>query len=936
MKKTYYLITTIVLVIIVVNIYYYSSTRRKQIAFQRSLLKSQTEICGSKIEQTGYDFESEINYILYSDDLEQIFQNEDVKNSGSRKLQMFYYKYEQLINYIHVQDRNNHVLSIYKDNKDKFIFDFYVSQQNNRLRDKETIEAKGDEFFYYLPIFKNDSIYGNIIVNLNFKQYIASEFENYKLNNELWQVLLNENGTIIYDNYGEDSISYHGQDEIAQGIANGMSGFTNDKISVNNHTYKAITVYFPVQLLQQDYGIAFNLNTNVILNSVVNKTIIITFLSILLLIITIYIILNEIKKKSKTEKALKDDQMVLNEMVDALPIGIVILNNELTIRSINKSAKDLLLIKEQEKLKGKHIRNIELLAGDYTNSKRKDVAFDENKFIYYEKNGQETVIVVREVPVVLAGEESLVNILIDITSIEKSRKQEAAANSAKSEFLAKMSHEIRTPMNGIIGMTDTLFNQNLSNDQLEYVGIIKKSANLLLAIINDILDFSKIEAGKMMLEEIPFKLSEELKFALELFRPMAASKNILLSYEIKDNVPDNIVGDPYRLRQVISNLISNAVKFTNEGEIKLSVELEDEYSGNLNIMFSVEDTGIGIPKQNLSKIFGSYIQADGSVARRYGGSGLGTTISKQLVNLMNGEIWVESPSSISTSSKYPGSKFSFTIEAYADKKITKNIDLTNLNQPEEVKVLIISENKDNNTFYNQLKRYGFKPEVREYNEELLNMLKNSEEQPFHVIFIMDTVHYNGFHVANELYNHGLSDSYYLMLFSRNDQHGNYIQSKKLNVDCYLIEPFDFRDVFKFLNSILPAVQINTDRVEDLRKDISILVAEDNLINQKVAQTIFKNLGYSIEIANDGSEVMDKVTTKKYDIIFTDLMMPEKDGWEVVKELRDNGFKNPIIAMTATASNKIKKEAIKAGMNDYLVKPVEIKTIKNLLIKFFSN
>ena len=935
MRKTYYLITTIVLVIIAVNIYYYGNTHKKQIAFQRSLLTSQAEICGSKIEQTGYSFESEINYILYSDDLKQIFENQDLKNSGSRKLQMFYYKYEKLINFIHVHDRNNQVLSIYKNDKDQFIFDFYESQQSQRLKSKETIEKVNDDFYYYLPIFQNDSVYGNIIVSLNFKTYIVSEFKNYKLEDDLWQTMLDKSGNVIYDNYSSDSISYAGIEEIREAITNGLSGFLKHNVLVKGRQYKAISVYYPIHILQQEYGIAFHLNTNVILNSVINKTIIITFLSLLLLIITIYIILNEIKKKSKTEKELIDDHAVLHKILDALPIGIVILNKELIIKGINKSAKELLLIQEKESLKGKHVKSIDLLSNDYTNSKRTDTAFDENKFIYYEKNGQQTVIVVREVPIVLAGEESLINILIDITSIEKSRKQEAAANNAKSEFLAKMSHEIRTPMNGIIGMTDTLFNQSLTNEQVEYVEIIKKSANLLLAIINDILDFSKIEAGKMMLEEIPFKLSEEIKFALELFRPMAVSKNIIISHEMNDNVPDNIVGDPYRLRQVISNLISNAIKFTNEGEIKLTVDLEDEYSGNLNILFSVEDTGIGIPKQNLSQIFGSYIQADGSVARKYGGSGLGTTISKQLVNLMNGEIWVESPSSISTSSKYPGSKFSFTIEAYADKKVVKDIDLNQLQKPEQVKILIVSDNNENNTFYNQLKRHGFKPDVLDYSSGLLEKLK-SDSKPYHIILIIDTVQHNGFNVANDLYNSNISNDYYLMMFSRNDKHGNYIQSKKLNIDYYLIEPFDFRDIFKFLNSILPNVKINTDRAEDVRKNISILVAEDNLINQKVAQTIFKNLGYTIEIASDGVEVMNKVSEKEYDIIFTDLMMPEKDGWEVVKELRDNGYNKPIIAMTATASNKIKKEAIKAGMNDYLVKPVEIKTIKNLLIKFFSD
>ena len=280
------------------------------------------------------------------------------------------------------------------------------------------------------------------------------------------------------------------------------------------------------------------------------------------------------------------------------------------------------------------------------------------------------------------NEAYLLSAFIDVTHIEKARKYEAAANTAKSEFLAKMSHEIRTPMNGIIGMTEALDQESLTIDQKEYVQIVKRSADVLLTLIDDILDFSKIEAGKMQLEEIPFKLREEVKFAIDLFRPIIEEKNLKFGIKINPDVPENIIGDSFRLRQVLSNLISNAVKFTHEGEISVGIELEEEYNSNITLLFYVEDTGVGIPRDKVESIFNSFTQAEESTSRKYGGSGLGTTIAKQLVTLMHGEIWVQSPSPIPASPNFPGSRFSFTIEVYSNEKLVKAL------HTEEIKAIV--------------------------------------------------------------------------------------------------------------------------------------------------------------------------------------------------------------------------------------------------------
>ncbi|MFW5656032.1 MAG: response regulator [Bacteroidota bacterium] len=940
MRKTYYLISSIVIIILAVNIFYYYDTYKKQIGFQRILLFSQAELCGSNIEKTAYSFQNEVNYILFSDDVTDLLYNTEREFSeGARKLQMFYYKFDNLIRNIYLYDDKHNVVSIFKDKHDKFIIDSYIAQRQYPLRERESIEEINDKFAYHLPVFRNDTLMANLVINLGFEDYIFAEFNNYKLNNHLWQSLVSDTGKFIGSNLEtENPVTYTETETIKQNIGESRSGYLTHKAKINNKKINVISIYYPVQLLTQDYGIVFTLRTNVIMNSVIKKTIIITFLSIILLVITIFIILKEVKRKSESAKVARKSEFSLNHLINALPIGLMLVSKEKTISNINPAAKKLLLVPEDKKLVGDTTRSIELLAR-HEKSGNAQVAFDENRFLYYKKDGQDFVIVRREIPINIENEEKILNIFIDVTSIEKSRKNEIEANNAKSEFLAQMSHEIRTPMNGIVGMTDALMREDLSGTQKEYVHLIKKSTNLLLTLINDILDFSKIEAGKMFLEEIPFNLREEMKFIVDLFRASAEEKNLKLYYEIKRHVPEKIIGDPYRLRQVLSNLINNAIKFTHKGEIKLTVDVEEEYNGNISLLFSVEDTGVGIPQQNLAKIFGSFIQADGSVARKYGGSGLGTTIAKQLVSLMDGEIWVESPSTISTSKQAPGSKFSFTIEVYRDQIVEKDIDVSNIQAPEDVNILILDERKVGNSLFQPLANLGFHITHDSFaSGQIIEKLKAADEdsRDYQVIIIMDTVENDGFKTAQALYDNKLSDEYLIVMFSRNDKHGNYILSKRLMVDMYFDEPFEINDVLHWMNTRFEKFNLPVSHGSDIRKDLKILVAEDNLINQKVAETIFKNLGYEIVIASDGKEVIEKVKRDSYDIIFTDLMMPEKDGWQVVKELRQDGFEIPIIAMTATASNKIKKEALQAGMNDYLVKPVELRAIKNLLMRFFSN
>jgi CheY-like chemotaxis protein len=391
---------------------------------------------------------------------------------------------------------------------------------------------------------------------------------------------------------------------------------------------------------------------------------------------------------------------------------------------------------------------------------------------------------------------------------------------------------------------------------------------------------------------------------------------------------------------VLSNLISNAVKFTHEGEIAVGVELEEEYNNNLTLLFSVEDTGVGIPRNKIESIFNSFTQAEESTSRKYGGSGLGTTISKQLVNLMHGEIWAESPSPISRKTSYPGSKFSFTIEVYSNEKLVKTLNTDKITRLSQINALVITANAPTKQRLLRLfeqEKINF--EIFEYDagrfrELKQKMTENTKSQQ--LVFILDEVSMNGLQLAKKLHEEKLSDMYMLIMISSNHKPDNYIFTKRIGIDYYIVEPFEQPDLLRCLYESFPRMEVSsTEVVRKIKPNLAVLVAEDNEINIRVAQTIFSTLGIKIDVARNGNEAIEKVKSHYYDIVFMDLVMPERDGIQATVEIRGLGYQIPVVAMTATASSKSKTKAISSGMNDYIVKPVKIDSIRNILLKWFA-
>jgi len=516
-----------------------------------------------------------------------------------------------------------------------------------------------------------------------------------------------------------------------------------------------------------------------------------------------------------------------------------------------------------------------------------------------------------------------------------------AAARAKSEFLANMSHEIRTPMNGVIGMTDLVLETKLTDLQRDYLDSVKVSAESLLIIINDILDFSKIEAGYLDFEKIDFNLRDCLSNVVHATSFKTEKKGLELIFDIRPDVPDNLIGDPGRLRQIIVNLLSNAVKFTSEGEIIVKVKHVKTVSDKVTLKFSIIDTGIGIPKEKQQSIFDAFTQADGTTTRKYGGTGLGLTISNKLVEMMDGRMWVESPVLRKNQKGGPGSAFHYTSDFMLSETLSSDIEERVLVSIDGMKVLIVDDNKTNlKVLRNIILSWGMEPVSALDGHTALKELdsKDNRENCNFAILDANMPGMDGFELAEKIHQHPDYIDMPLIMLSSASRSDNSSRMSNAGIGVFLNKPVRpselFDSILKIIgkNEDILEVELPTnhirDKIPDVPTDLRILLAEDNKINRKLAEALLKKQNWVVTSVSDGKQALEawQENELEYDVILMDIQMPVMDGLEATTAIRyleaKSGNHIPIIAMTAHAMQGDRENCIEKGMDDYVSKPMK--------------
>ena len=937
MKRILIIVYTTVAIILLVNFFYYKSLYNKQINYIIELLDRQVQIVGLSVDNTNNTFLSDLNQISFDEDLQQFFANEGNRYRASERMKLFFSKYQEFVTGIKLYDNNKNEFTLKKDNETgEWLEQKFILHVQAEILSMEKLAQENRKFNYYLPLIRNNIAIGNVVVTVDYQKYFSAIFAEFNLQDYQWQWVVSDSGEIVYDNSGRRNL-YSQIDRIVNGIQSGAVENLIHQATIEGKRREIISSYYSTQLLQRELGLIFSAPTDFFQKYIIRNSLFIVLGTLLLILLIIFIFVRFIKSREKEMERLNASEKMLFRLIEEMPVGVIIHNRSREIIKANRVAAGQYSYTSVEDMVGKIFPETTLSDDNNYFSKNLDSTFNPEHFIVIKKEIGEIVLYRNSLPIVFMGEESTMEILLDVTMLESARKNEAKANIAKSEFLARMSYEIRTPLNGIIGMTDVLNRFELSEEVKSIVGLLRRSTEILLNIINDILDFSRIEAGKMILDELPFNFREELSYSTDLANK-SVGEDVRFICTIDNRIPESIIGDPFRLRQVLTNLINHSIGHTEKGEIRLSCMLKSNKDGILTLYFELTDTGIGFDKAALKKIFGDFVNIELHAVKTNDNSIFGTILAKQLIELMGGELTAESPYGSGSNS---GLRITFTLPAFSNDRQIKELALSQITSFQDIKTLVITGNQNrDDEVLGDLHKIGLSVKITTWQKSTISQIKanmNFLDDRYNMIVIFDEEGLNGFESAAEIWENRLSGSFIIMLITNDDRKGNFLKCISMGIDHYLIKPFDIDELILAIKTSFPFVEEKSSESDagGMRSDLKILVIEDNIMNQKVIGVMLKSLGYSYDWAQDGYSGYTMAVKQKYDLIFMDLIMPEMDGYESSRRIIEHDKDALIVAFSADNMPESKRKAELSGIKDFISKPVRIEELKRLFAGYFK-
>ncbi|MFP4487678.1 MAG: response regulator [Bacteroidales bacterium] len=953
MKRLTILTVALFVIILLINGIYYNSMYQKQLDYVKDLLGQQIGIIGAEVNNTNIAFESDLNEIIMKEDFLNFFgdENEDVRERIIEKLKFYYSKYDNFVETIEYNSRDARVFMLYKDSEDdEWIANTYLAQNQKELLNRDELIPNRNKWDLAQPVFSEGEVIGNIIITVDYINYFNNIFSKYKLEEQQWQWLIDSEGQVVFSNYFDNDIvrrndygvlNIRNLPQIYSNIDEGINGNIVHSVEVNGDSRQVISSYYAVELLRREFGMVFSAPADFYQVYIIRNSSLIVSLTLLLVAALVFFYRRYIHRQAAEEKKLRQSEKTFKRLIDLMPVGVVIVSEDKEVIRANENACMMFSYKDSEEMEGKIMPETLHSGEGIFFAENLGSGFEPNQFMMVNKDGIDTVLYRREIPVDYLGEKANMIVLMDVTLLEVARKQEARANEAKSEFLAKISHEIRTPLNGIIGMVDILTRMDNEPEIQNLVNLVKNSSDLLLGIINDLLDFSKLEKGSLMLDEIPFTLEKEIEYCFSVVSAIAG-ENVKLSWNIKDDVPESIIGDPFRLRQLVTNLMTVSLEHTDKGEVRLDIGAESAGKGVIFLKFDLRDTGKEYDKALLKRMFGEYVKAESRSITQYEGKGLGGLISRQLIEMMGGSLHATTPSGLSDDPDTPGARFTFSVKVYSNIRIEKDYGASEVKNYSDIKTLVISGSRQRDEeLLTALHNFGLATYVTGWQKQTVNLIRSNMEQVkerYKMIIIIDAEDFDGFEVAQSIWEENLYKHFMVLMVSSNDKKGNYSRCIHYGIDDYLVKPYHKSELLDIIHNRFTGLEIKLEpgRDDTIRNSINILVVEDNVISQKVAITILKSIGYEADLAVNGKDAVDKTREKKYDLIFMDLIMPEMDGYTAAKNILALSPDTLIVALSADSANESVKKAEIAGISQYISKPVRQEDIRKILIKYFSN